>query len=82
MVIESFIAEVPKELNIGLLHIINEGEYKNYICYCPSKSSGWKLQKPNKSMIFFVKDKRNFFLFDELIYLIFQSNSHILQYFY
>ncbi len=62
--VNSFEPNIPEELRVGEMQIISEGENKNSICYCPSKASGWKLLKPTKNMIFYIKQERNFFCFN------------------
>jgi hypothetical protein len=61
---ESFILELPLEIIPGILYILSEGPNKHSICYSPSKASGWKIQKPTRNMIYYIKSESNFFCFN------------------
>lgn len=62
--INSFEGKVPAKLNVGAMHIVCEGSHAMSICYCPSEAAGWKIQKPKKGMIFFVRSENKLFYFD------------------
>ena len=62
--IDSFENNVPHMLNPGSMHIICDGTYAMSICYCPSEAAGWKIQKPKKGMVFFVRSENKLFYFD------------------
>ena len=61
--INSFEGGVPAFLNVGAMHIICEGDHAMSICYCPSEAAGWKIQKPKKGMVFFVRSENKLFYF-------------------
>ena len=62
--INSFEAHVPYALTPGSMHILAEGDHAMAICYCPSEAAGWKIQKPKKGMVFFVRSENKLFYFD------------------
>ena len=62
--INSFEGNIPYALTPGAMHIVREGDYAMSICYCSSEAAGWKIQRPKKGMMFFVRSENNHFYFD------------------
>jgi len=62
--VNSFEGNIPSSLNVGAMHIICEGDHAMSICYCPSEAAGWKIQKPKKGMVFFVRSENKLFYFN------------------
>ncbi len=58
-----FIEEIPKEAKLGEKHIVKNGEFANYVCYCSDLSKGWQLMKAKVGMIFFIVSEDSFFIF-------------------